>query len=241
MATNLPVLPPALTPAQLEGGSRTLAAAAAHQVRGPLSSVRLRLELLQDRLLDPAHTAARREVRGILDEVARLSEVLEQVLAWGAADPEAEAPMETVDALGVAAARVDSWHALASSRRVRLCLDGVAVTGIQVRGCLEQALDVFLDNAVHVTPEGGDVSVTVLAAPDQIRVEVCDQGPGMTDEEIAQACTPFWRGKAGRGRGGTGLGLTIASALLAASGGSLELGRSTGGGLRAVAALAAAD
>lgn len=154
MAMKLPAFSPMSTPDLLEGGSRTVAAAAAHQVRGPLSSVRLRLDLLLDRLLDPAHTAARHEVRGILDEVARLSQVLEQVLAWGTVDQDAEAPVETVDALGVAAARVDAWYALASTRRVRLCLDGVAVTGIHIRGCLEQALDVFLDNALHVTPEG---------------------------------------------------------------------------------------
>ncbi|MER5218572.1 HAMP domain-containing sensor histidine kinase [Streptomyces sp. NPDC002838] len=238
---KLPTLASAPTPTLPDGGSRTVAAAAAHQVRGPLSSVQLRLELLQDRLLDPSHTAARREVRGILHEVARLSEVLEQVLAWGTADQDAEAPMDTVDVLGVAAARVDAWSALASSRHVRLCLDGVAVTGIQVRGCLEQALDVFLDNALHVTPDDGQVFVTVQEALDQVRVEVCDQGPGMTEDEIAQACTPFWRGKAGRARQGTGLGLTIAGALLSASGGRLELGRVSEGGLRAVAVLPVAQ
>ncbi|MFJ8187165.1 sensor histidine kinase [Streptomyces sp. NPDC096105] len=214
---------------------------AAHQVRGPLSSVRLRLELLLDRLAATADADTQREVHGVLREMDRLSQVLEQVLAWGSVEHESDTPMESVDALGVAAARVDSWHALASVRGVRLSLDGIATTGLQVRGSLEQCLDVFLDNALHVSPNGGCVVVTVDESPAEVRVEVCDQGPGMTETEIAHACEPFWRGSAGRGRQGTGLGLTIASALLSASGGRLELGRAPAGGLRAVAVLPRAE
>ncbi|MER7700552.1 HAMP domain-containing sensor histidine kinase [Streptomyces sp. NPDC096095] len=219
-------------------GSPTIAAAAAHQVRGPLSSVRLRLELLQDRLSDGRDTAAGREVRGVLREVDRLSDVLEQVLAWGSAARDTAAT-EPVDVLGVTAARVDAWSAPASTRGVELSLAGVAVTGSQIKGALEQALDVLLDNALHVSPRGSEVLVTVRATSAHIQVEVRDQGPGMTDEEITRACRPFWRGASGRGRKGTGLGLTIAAALLAASGGRLELGGSPTGGLRAVAVLPA--
>ncbi|WP_432194915.1 sensor histidine kinase [Streptomyces sp. bgisy027] len=241
MTISLPAPAPVPVPPLPSGSSPTVAAAAAHQVRGPLSSVRLRLELLLDRLPGASDTATRREVHGVLHEVERLSDVLEQVLAWGTVEQENDAPVETVDALGVAAARVDAWHVTAATRGVRLCLDGIAVTGTQVRGSLEQCLDVFLDNALHVTPDGGGVLVTVHEGPAEIRVEVCDQGPGMTEDEIAHAGEPFWRGTAGHGRQGTGLGLTIAAALLSASGGRLELGRAPSGGLRAVAVLPRAD
>ncbi len=208
-----------------------------HQVRGPLTSIRLRLELLEDQLSDAAHAAARQEVRGVLREVERLSTVLEQVLAWGSGGHAAVSAAESVDALGVAAARVDAWSVPAAARGVRLCLDGVTATGRQVPGALEQTLDVLLDNAVSLTPAGGEVLVTVHATAREVRAEVRDQGPGMTADEIARACEPFWRGSAGHGRRGTGLGLTIAAALLASSGGRLELGRADGGGLRAVAVL----
>lgn len=71
-------------------------------------------------------------------------------------------------------------------------------------------------------------------------MDVCDEGPGMSLEEIARACEPFWRGRAGRGGRGSGLGLTIAAALLGASGGRLELGARGGPcGLRARAVLPA--
>ncbi|MYU24690.1 HAMP domain-containing sensor histidine kinase [Streptomyces sp. SID8352] len=218
------------------GGSPAFAAVAAHQVRGPLSSVRLRLELLLDRLAPGAEADTLRQVRGALREVDRLSQVLEQVLAWGAAGQDGDV-LETVDALGVAAARVDAWRVVAGERGVGLCLDGASVTARQVRGCLGQCLDVFLDNSLHVTPRGGRVTVLVRGTPGTVRVEVHDQGPGMSREEIDRACEPFWRGRAGRGHQGTGLGLPIASSLLTASGGRMELGRAHRGGLRAVAVL----
>lgn len=87
---------------------------------------------------------------------------------------------------------------------MRLCLVGLARTGSQIRGALEQALDVLLENALHVSPPGGEVLVSVRATSADIHVEVRDQGPGMTDEEIRHACRPFWRGPpgtAGRARG----------------------------------------
>ncbi|WGP09677.1 HAMP domain-containing sensor histidine kinase [Streptomyces sp. SH5] len=236
MTTTAHTAPHPLVPVLPLDDSPTIAAAAAHQVRGPLSSVRLRLELLQDRLTDGRDAGTAREVRGVLSEVDRLSDVLEQVLAWGSAARDT-VTTEPVDVLGVTAARVDAWSATACTREVELRLTGVAVTGCQIKGALEQVLDILLDNALHVSPRGSEVLVTVRATSAHVQVELRDQGPGMTDEEISHACRPFWRGTSGRGRQGTGLGLTIASALLAASDGSLELGGSPAGGLRAVAVL----
>ncbi|MFE2531636.1 sensor histidine kinase [Streptomyces sp. NPDC059371] len=224
----------------LDGGdSPTVAAAAAHQVRAPLSSLRLRLETLQERLAAGTNAHARREVGAILHEVDRLSRILEQVLTWGSA-AEPRAPAEPVDALGIAAARVDAWAPLARSRGIRLELDGIAVTGLEAGGALEQSLDVFLDNALHHAPGGSEVRVVVDERGPEIEVRVRDRGPGMTDEEIARAGTPFWRGSSARDHAGTGLGLTIAAALLTASGGRLELSRADGGGLYAAAVLPAA-
>ncbi|MFJ7270847.1 sensor histidine kinase [Streptomyces sp. NPDC099050] len=218
----------------------SVAVAAAHQMRGPLSSVRLRLELLQDRFQDAPDPAPAREVAAILREVARLSEVLEQVLAWGAVE-HAAVRAETADALAVAALRVEAWSAAARAAGTHLEIIGERAALLQQRGTLEQTLDVLLDNALKVSPPGATVRVSVgRDAPGEVAVDVCDEGPGMTIEEIAHACEPFWRGRAGRGVRGSGLGLTIAAALLAASGGRLELGaRGVLPGLRARAVLPA--
>ncbi|MCX3061376.1 sensor histidine kinase [Streptomyces beihaiensis] len=210
-----------------------IAAAAAHQVRSPLASIRLRLELLQDQL---SKTEARREVRGILAEVQRLGRILEQLLTWGSIDRR-ESPAENVDPLGAAARSIDAWSPLADTHDVRLVLHGLACTATQVPGALEQSLDVLLDNALHVSPDGSAIHLTVRRTATTVRTEVADRGPGMTREEMARACEPFWRGGSSRKPGGTGLGLTIAAALLTASGGHLELDARDGGGLLAVAVL----
>lgn len=227
-------------PPSLPSDPPVLAAAAAHQIRSPLASIRLRLELLEDQFLHPAHHLARQEVRGLVGEVERLTHILEQLMTWGTTD-RLPTSTETVDPLSAAARRVDAWSAVAGERGVRTSLRGCACTASHLPGTLEQALDVLLDNALHVSPEGSTLHVAVQRAGGTVRTEVIDQGPGMTDEEIAHACRPFWRGATGRNPNGTGLGLAIAATLLSASGGHLELDADPGGGLRAGAVLPAAD
>lgn len=207
-----------------------LAASAAHQLRGPLSSIRLRLQLLRDSRPDIA------ELPGVLREVDRLFALLNQILAWGAAGQAPPAP-EPVEVLDVAAARVDAWSVLAEDRDVRLDLTGTAATALQVHGALEHALDVLLDNAVKAGPPGSTVTCTVHVTGRHVQVAVTDEGPGMTDGELAHAGRPFWRGASAAGRQGSGLGLSIATSLLGASGGRLGLHRSPSGGLTATAVL----
>jgi signal transduction histidine kinase len=212
------------------GGPYGLAAAAAHQMRGPLSSIRLRLQMLGERRPDVA------ELPGVLREVDRLAGLLNQILDWGAAGrtaPEAE-PVEVLD---VAAARVDAWSVLADERDVHVDLTGTAATALQTHGALEHALDVLLDNAVQAGPPGTTVTCAVHVSERYVHVGVTDEGPGMTDAELSRAGRPFWRGTSGAGRQGSGLGLSIATSLLRASGGRLDLARGTSGGLTATAVL----
>lgn len=212
------------------GGPYGLAAAAAHQLRGPLTSIRLRLQMLRDERPGIA------ELPGVLGEVDRLFALLNQILAWGAAGQTLPAP-EPVEALDVAAARVDAWSVLADDRGVRLDLTGTAATALHRHGALEHTLDVLLDNAVKAGPPGSTVACAVHVTGQYVHVGVTDEGPGMTDEELARAGRPFWRGASAAGRRGSGLGLSIAASLLEASGGRLGLGRSAAGGLTATAVL----
>ncbi|KKD02484.1 hypothetical protein TN53_40265 [Streptomyces sp. WM6386] len=213
----------------MAGGPYGLAAAAAHQLRGPLSSIRLRLQMLGERRPDVA------ELPGVLGEVDRLATLLNQILDWGAAGP---GPLpEPVEVLDVAAARADAWSVLADARDVRVDLTGTAATALQTHGALEHALDVLLDNAVQAGPPGTTVTCAVHIAGQYAHVSVTDEGPGMTDAELAHAGHPFWRGASGATREGSGLGLSIAASLLRASGGRLRLGRAASGGLTATAVL----
>ncbi|MEU5893137.1 HAMP domain-containing sensor histidine kinase [Streptomyces sp. NPDC047461] len=215
--------------ADVAGGPYGLAAAAAHQLRGPLSSIRLRLQMLGERRPDVA------ELPGVLGEVDRLAALLNQILDWGAAGQ--GPPPEPVEVLDVAAARADAWSVLADARDVRIDLTGTAATALQTHGALEHALDVLLDNAVQAAPPGTTVTCAVRVAGHHVHVSVTDEGPGMTDAELAHAGHPFRRGTSGATREGSGLGLAIAASLLRASGGLLGLGRAASGGLAATAVL----
>jgi len=88
-------------------------------------------------------------------------------------------------------------------------------------------VDNLLDNALAACPAGS--TVTVAVEPGVLTVD--DDGPGMTDEQLARATDRFWRAP-GAPAGGTGLGLSIVEQLVARSGGRLRLGHRPGGGLR---------
>jgi signal transduction histidine kinase len=82
-------------------------------------------------------------------------------------------------------------------------------------------LDNLIENALEATPSGSTVTVAVDRDGDSVRLEVRDEGPGLTDEQRTHATERFWRGSPSSG--GSGLGLAIVEALVGASGGRLQL------------------
>jgi signal transduction histidine kinase len=87
---------------------------------------------------------------------------------------------------------------------------------------LSSALDAVIDNAVKFTPEDETVEVTVASDGDTSTVVVSDNGPGLTDEELARIGDRFWRSGRHQNVKGSGLGLSISRTLLAAGGGSIS-------------------
>lgn len=86
---------------------------------------------------------------------------------------------------------------------------------------LSSALDAVIDNAVKFTPTDGTVRVAVASTGDTATVVVTDDGPGLTDEELARVGDRFWRSGRHQNIKGSGLGLSICRALLAAGDGSI--------------------
>jgi signal transduction histidine kinase len=102
---------------------------------------------------------------------------------------------------------------------------------------LSSALDAVIDNAVKFTPEDERVEVTVTSNGSTSTIEVTDNGPGLTDEELARVGDRFWRSGRHQNIKGSGLGLSISRALLAAGGGSISYGRHEPHGLRVTVAV----
>lgn len=212
---------------RLVEGQRAFTADASHQLRSPLTALRLRLETI-----DGAPGGAdQAKVDAALSEVDRLNHLVDSLLvlarAGGTAPPTAE-----VDLAQVLVERWEHWTPVAEARGVTLDLDfGPDDPDLVVRavpGTLDTVLDNLLDNAIGVTPTGGTVRLQGHRAGGEISAHVVDDGPGMTPEQRARAFDRFWRAP-GSGRTGSGLGLAIVADLMAANGGRAELADGPGG------------
>lgn len=202
----------------LLGRQRAFVADASHQLRTPLTALRLRLENLQSDVETPEHVG---ELEGAIEETRRLAALVGQLLALAKAEEPAAA--QAFDVARLTAERVDTWSAVADQERMGLDLVG-AEGHLWVRavpGAIEQILDNLLDNAITAAPADSTIVVRVDTVGDRRVLSIADEGPGLDDSEKALAVERFWR--AGESTTGTGLGLAIVRSLAAASGGGVEL------------------
>lgn len=215
---------------------RHFAGAVSHQLRTPLTALRLRLEQAETSVGRDDGVAAE-ALEASRAEADRLQEMVEQLLALARLEG-AVAKTVDVDAARVARDRVEMWEPLASENGVSIRLDAPASARCAVvDGGLEQVLDNYIDNAISVAPAGTEILVQVSVDGGHVVIDVCDRGPGLTDEQREFAFDRFWRGPAATGATGSGLGLAIVRQLVVASGGEAELLGNPGGGIRARARL----
>jgi signal transduction histidine kinase len=218
------------TVAQAYAAQRAFVADASHQLRNPLTALRLRLSNLDghvDAVAAEDHAAA-------LEEAERLSTLLDGLLALARAERTAPPVVADVDA-GVED-RLDAWRPLAEHMDLQLTRGGV--TGLRVlapEGAIETVLDAVLDNAVKFAPAGSAISVRTASVDGRVEIAVRDTGPGMAPEELERATGRFWRSPGQSNTEGSGLGLAIAARTLEVAGGELALELPSGGGLRVVA------
>ena len=200
---------------------RAFVAHASHQLRNPLTALRLRVEELGPSLTDPE---GRAEHRLALEETDRLALLLDALLTLARAERR-ENQRVTVDATATAASRVAAWEPLARFRSItlRLAADPTPVYARTVPTAIDQALDALIDNAVKFSEVGGEVTVTVAVRDGGTALEVRDTGPGMTRSQLGQATERFWRAPDAQNVDGAGLGLTIAAVLVDASDGRLTM------------------
>lgn len=205
---------------RLEGGfrlQRDFTADVAHELRTPLSVMRLRIEALEDR----------RTAEALKTDLEVMGRVVDQLLAL--AELEAAPPEAAVADLSRVAERVVRHLAPAAiARRRELALTG-ASEPILVKagpGAVFQALRNLVENALNHAPEGTAVEVRVEPGG---TVHVLDAGPGVPASERELIFERFWRRDRQRG-GGAGLGLSIVSRIAAAHGGAVAVQEAPGGG-----------
>jgi signal transduction histidine kinase len=204
---------------------------AAHELRSPLTALRLQLQLL-NRAPDEA---ARLEALGRLGAaVERAIHLVEQLLALARSEPQEMTPdFAVVDLSAVAAEGVSDSHELALSRHIDLGLE--AVPDVVVRGdrdALRVLVRNLVDNAVRYTPSYGSVQVRCLATATETVLEVTDTGPGIAVADRERVFDRFYR-RAAAEESGSGLGLAIVKAIAERHGAHIVLDDAPGGGLRA--------
>jgi signal transduction histidine kinase len=215
---------------QLLQSQEEFVADASHQLRTPLTALRLRLENLERDVAPDG----RQELEGALLEVERLGVLVDGLLALSRASAEVK-PAEPVDVEAIVRERVEAWSALAHERGVNLFAQ---TNGPELARAaperVRQVLDNLVENAFEVSNAGSKVTVIAQGSPSWSELRVRDEGPGLDPEGRRRAFDRFWRGRAGEG---SGLGLSIARRLVEADGGEIELVPSPDGGLEAVVKL----
>jgi signal transduction histidine kinase len=211
--------------ATLIRSSQDFAADASHQLRTPLTAVRLRLDNLA------ATGGNEAEVEAVLLDITRLEQTIDALLAFTRLERQPTQPAAV--AVGpVLQQRVEVWSPAAEESNVRV----VAVErghDLAVEfdpNHLEQVLDNLLANAIEAAPVGSTVEVWAEDRGDHVDVHVTDHGPGLTPEDRERAFDRHW----GMRPEGTGLGLAIVERLCANNRATVRLDETTGGGIDAV-------
>jgi two-component system, OmpR family, sensor kinase len=216
----------------LLGAQREFVADASHQLRTPLTGLRLRLEEARARGADDG---ARPELDAAIGEVDRLAHTVEELLVLSRAG-ERRTTGTGVDLADLAQAAVGRWWGPAADRGLRIAHrhQGPPATVWTARPDAERALDCLLENAINYSPPSALVELVSGAG----RIEVRDRGPGLAADERESVFDRFHRGRAGRvGPPGSGLGLPIARELARAWNGDVALKDREGGGSVAVLSL----
>ncbi|ONI69168.1 two-component sensor histidine kinase [Kribbella sp. ALI-6-A] len=215
---------------QSEERMRRFVADASHELRTPLTSIRGFAELTRQRggAMDPA------TMKRIEDEAKRMGLLVDDLLLLARLDQQRPLQYRPVDLLTLAGDVVHGAEAVQPERSVTLRIlpnsGAPVVQGDEAR--LRQVLGNLVSNALHHTPVEAPVTVSVGTREGEAVLEVADTGPGLDDEQKARVFERFYRADTARTRvtGGSGLGLSIVSALVAAHRGRVTVSDTPGGG-----------
>jgi signal transduction histidine kinase len=213
---------------------RNLTADVAHELRTPLHVIQGNLE----GMLDGVYPTSTEQIEATLQESRLLARLVEDLRTLSLAEA-GELPLRqgAVDVADLLADAVTSFSGQAEEIGVRLHLEmandaPLVVTGDADR--LDQVLGNLIANALRHTPAGGSVTLSATLDGAQLSIRVADTGEGIPADDLPFVFDRFWRGdraRTHRDGTGSGLGLSIASQLVQAHGGTLtvqsELGKGT--------------
>jgi two-component system OmpR family sensor kinase len=205
---------------------------ASHELRTPLTTIRGFAELYRQGAASDVEMAMSR----IESESSRMGLLVEDLLLLARLDAQRPLERHRVDLLALASDAVHDAQSIAPQRDITMeVFDGPGtpeVLGDEAR--LRQVLGNLVANALQHTPESAGVTVRVGTVDDNAVLEVCDEGPGMSQDDAHRVFERFYRADSSRARasGGTGLGLSIVDSLVYAHGGTVSVTTAPGEGCR---------
>jgi two-component system sensor histidine kinase KdpD len=207
----------------------TLLASLSHDLRTPLTAIKVAMENLGEEL--PAADRAVQAAAAVA-EIDRLTRLFEDILAMARIDAAAldierqwVAPADIVDAATVYA------RLALEGRSLRVAADDEHEIELDPR-LVSVALAQLMENGARYSPRSTPLLVAARIDAGELRVTVADFGPGIEAEELDHLFERFYRGRAARQTTGTGMGLAIARGLLAAAGGTVSAENVPGTGAR---------
>jgi signal transduction histidine kinase len=213
---------------------RELVAWVGHDLRTPLTSIRVVVEALSDGIVEDP-TTVERYLQTAQHSVRSLSRLLDDL--FDIAQIEAggmKLERQSGSIRDVVSDAIEAFSTAAGSQGIRLegstkpSVDPVVMDVPKI----ERVLANLINNALQHTPAGGVVHVSASEEPKGVRVEVCDTGEGIRSEDLPRVFERFYRGKEERLRreGGAGLGLAIAKGIVEAHGGAIGIKSTVGEG-----------
>ena len=212
---------------------REFVANASHQLRTPLTGMRLRIE---SAIAETEDEDAKRQLAAAEREVDRLSEIVDRLLTTSRNVEEGKPThVDLADAVARAVAR---WGERAQRLESTLLTRGAGETAQGDPSDIDQILDNLIHNAISYAP--GEVTIETGRRDGSAVLSVNDLGPGIPVDDLPRVTDRFYRGS-GTPAGGSGLGLAIARDLAEKWGGTLEVTSSPGQGTRVEIALHLAE
>ncbi|MGE0599967.1 MAG: sensor histidine kinase [Dehalococcoidia bacterium] len=225
----------------MERSRRELFAAISHDLRTPLSSIRVMVEALSDGVVTDTATTDR-YLSTMTADIERLSVLIDDLFELARIDSGAlQLRLEQTAIDEVVAAAVAGALPSAELARVAVMFEpGTTATRLFADPQrLTRVLANLLQNAIRHTPPDGSVTVSTQSAGAEVLVTVADTGDGIPAEDVPHVFERFYRVDKSRSRigGGSGLGLSISQGIIEAHGGRIWIAESSGDGTRVTFAL----
>lgn len=206
---------------------------AAHELRTPVSGLRMAMDLLAERTVFAPDTREADLFETVHTETRRLGDLVADLLDVSRiSHTDTPLNLEPVNLARLAGDAEARFEPLALERQLTIgstVADGLPDLLLDP-GQFSRVLDNLIANALRHTPPGGVVGISVLAGVDAIRIEVQDSGEGLTRRQLARVFEPFVQ--FGRNSGGAGLGLTLSREIVERHGGRIEVSSQRGQGAR---------